>query len=67
MLVDVMLLSYCPPAGRDVHLSGQELQTLTSGGDLEGFMQTYAVLISESTGAMRGANLPVPTASRPHV
>jgi len=36
-------------------VAGQQLQTLARDGDLEGFMQTYDVLIDERTGTMRGA------------
>jgi len=35
--------------------AGQQLQTLARDGNLDGFMQTYDVLIDERTGAMRGA------------
>ena len=35
--------------------AGQQLETLTRDGQLEGFMRTFEVLIDERTGAMRGA------------
>ena len=46
----------CSPSDLKAHSAGQELQTLASGGELEGFMQTFAVLVDGKTGAMRGVN-----------
>ena len=43
------ILSPCCPV-----VPGLQLETLTRNGELEGFMRTFAVLIDERTGSMRG-------------